>query len=59
MKKNVDKIIGEKATERWENEGGEILVIILFNIRKKEVEKRQRRHGKTWFKRRALRNIVG
>jgi len=38
MKKYVDKIIGERAIERWENEGGEISAIALLEIKKKEVD---------------------
>jgi len=57
MEKHIDKSNSERAIERWENEGGEVLAIPRFNIEKKKPEKR--RHGKPQFNRRILRNPIG
>lgn len=58
MKKQSGQKSGERAVERWENEGGEILAIVLHNIKNEAVEK-QRRDAITGLKRRILRNTSG
>ena len=57
MKKYVGEKSGQRAIERWENEGGEVLAIALLETKKKEVEKRRR--GETRFKQKLLRSKIG